>query len=197
MIFGATGWLFSPTRAPGWRPGGRGRESRIAECPLPCCQKVKRGARTPMPCGTQRRGSAPMSTARAEPHKNQDRVTELTPNKLALPVPKPGGANRPYPMACRIKQQRRRACLTTRLVRSQAGGFGQVDAEAAALVAVGHLQLRRAPGKMPALHPGAAASSQPPCRGRQRREPGTPTSPDRIDERRQHRTISLMKTSCP
>src|SRR3954454_7680929 len=44
---------------------------------------------------------------------NQDCVTGLTPNKLALPVPKPGDANRPYPMACRIKQQRRRACLTT------------------------------------------------------------------------------------
>jgi hypothetical protein len=97
MTCGATGWLFTPTRAPGWRPGGRGRESRIAGCPLPCCRKVKHGARTPMPCGAQRRGSAPMSTARAEPHENQDRVTGLRPNKLALPVPKPGGANHPHP----------------------------------------------------------------------------------------------------
>jgi hypothetical protein len=37
-------------------------------------------------------------------------------------------------MACRIKQQRRRACLTTRPVLSQAGGFDPVDAEAAALI---------------------------------------------------------------
>jgi hypothetical protein len=154
-----------------------------------------------MPGGARRCRSALMSTARAKRHQSRERGAGMTPTKPTLPDPRPGGASCPWsnpnPMACRIKQQRRRACLTTRLVRSQAGGFGQVDAEAAALVAVGHLQLRRAPGKMPALHPGAAASSQPPCRGRQRREPGTPTSPDRIDERRRHRTISLMKTSCP
>jgi hypothetical protein len=29
----------------------------------------------------------------------------VTPAKPALPAPRPGGANRPYPMSCRIKQQ--------------------------------------------------------------------------------------------
>jgi hypothetical protein len=118
-------WLASWGPRPGSRAAGR---------PLPCCRKARRGARTPMPCGVRPRGPAPMLTARAKPHESRERIAGITPNRLALPAPRPDGANRPYPMACRIKQQRRRACLTTRPVLSQAGGFDPVDAEAAALI---------------------------------------------------------------
>ena len=200
MTCGAIGWRSWPTRTPGWRAGVPDRENRIAECPLPCCRKVKRGARTPMPGGARRCRSALMSTARAKRHQSRERGAGMTPTKPTLPDPRLGGASCPWsnPMACRIKQQRRRACLTARPVLSQAGGFGQVDAEAVAtaLVAVSHPQRRTAPEECQYCT-GAAASSHPPCRGRQRRELGTPTSLGRIDERRRHRTISVMKGTYP
>ena len=131
MTCSAIGWPSWPTRVPGWRAGVLDRESRIAGSPLPCCRKAKSGARTPMPGGARRRGSAPRSTARAKPPESRERIAGMTPNRPALPAPRPGGANRPNPMACRIKQQRRRADLIVPLTLSQAGGFGQVDADVA------------------------------------------------------------------
>src|SRR4051812_23521946 len=86
----------------------------------------------PMPCGARRREPAPMSTERAKPHKSREHIAGMAPNRPALPAPGPDGANRPYPMACWIKQQRRRVDLIVSLALSQAGGFGQVDADVAA-----------------------------------------------------------------
>ena len=96
MTCGATGWRFSPSRMPGWRPGVHGRASRTAGCPLPCCRKAKSGARTLICCGVQPCGSAPMTTTGAGPRPNRDPDAEMMPNNLPLPARGRGGANHPH-----------------------------------------------------------------------------------------------------
>jgi hypothetical protein len=136
MTCGATGWLFSPTRALGWRPGVRGRASRTVGCPLPCCRKAKGGARTPICYGVQPCGSAPMTTLSAGPRTNRDPDAGMTPNNPDLPAQGRGGANQPHPrsnpVAARI--ERLRTCLTAPCPShySQPSGLCQVDAEAIA-----------------------------------------------------------------
>jgi hypothetical protein len=136
MTCGATGWPSSPTKAPGWRAGVLDWGSRAARCLLSCCRKAKRGARTPMPCGARPRGPVPMLTARAKPQASRvrDRRAGMMPNKPDLLAREPGGADRPNPMVCGIEQPRGRADLSALPALSQAGGFDQVDAEAAALI---------------------------------------------------------------
>jgi hypothetical protein len=87
-----------------------------------------------MPCGARRRGPAPMSTVRAKPHESRERIAGMTPNRPALPVREPGGADRPHPMARGIEQPRGRADLIVPLALLQASGFGQADVKAAALI---------------------------------------------------------------
>jgi hypothetical protein len=127
---------FWPSRMPGWRPGVRDRASRTAGCPLPCCRKAKRGARTPICCGTQPCGSAPMLKARAEQCASGNRGAGMTPNNPVLPAQGRGGADCPCPnpMACVIEHPRGRADLSALSTLLQAGGFDQVDVEAAALI---------------------------------------------------------------
>jgi hypothetical protein len=136
MTCGATGWPSSPTKAPGWRAGVLDWGSRAARCLLSCCRKAKRGARTPMPCGARPRGPVPMLTARAKPQASRvrDRRAGMMPNKPDLLAREPGGADRPNPMVCGIEQPRGRADLSALPALSQAGGFDQVDAKAAALI---------------------------------------------------------------
>ena len=110
--------------------GVPGRESRTAGCPLPCCRKAKRGARTPMPCGARRCRPARMSPARAKPpaSHNRDPGAGMTPNKPALSARGPGGANRahPNPMTSRIEWARTAACCGS--------GTGALTAQGAVLV---------------------------------------------------------------
>ena len=114
MTCGATGLPSSPTRAPGWQAGVLDQGSRAAGCPLPCCRKVRRGARTPICYGVQPCGSAPMSTLRAGPRTNRDPDAGMKPNNPALPARGSGGANHPHlssnPVAAGIKCPR--TCLT-------------------------------------------------------------------------------------
>src|SRR3954469_19473602 len=97
MTCGATGWLFSPTREPGWRPGVRGRASRTAGCPLPFCRKAKRDARTLICYGAQPCGAAPISPLRAGPSLSRKPGAGIIPNDPALPAQGRGGANHPHP----------------------------------------------------------------------------------------------------
>jgi hypothetical protein len=87
--------------------GVRGRASRTAGCPLPCCRKAKRAARTPICCGVQPCGSAPMMTAGAGPRTSHDRGAGMTSNNPPLPARGRGGANHPHlgsnPVAVRIE----------------------------------------------------------------------------------------------
>ncbi len=107
MTCGATGWLFLPSRMPSWRPGVRGRASRTAGCPLPCCRKARRGARTPISCGVQPCRSAPMMTAGAGPCPSRGLGAGMTSNNPPLPARGRGGANHPHlgsnPVAVRIE----------------------------------------------------------------------------------------------
>ena len=111
MTCGATGWPCWLNKAPGWRPGIPDRGSRIAGCPLPCCRKAKRGARTAICCGVQPCGSAPMLTARARPRTNRDPGAGMTLNNPPLPVQGRGGANHPHPSSNPVTA--RSECLRT------------------------------------------------------------------------------------
>ena len=96
MTCGATVWPFSLNRMPGWRPGVRGRASRPAGSPLPCCWKAGRGARTLICCGAQPCGSTPMKTTGTGPRPNRDPDAVMMPNNPPLPARGRGGANHPH-----------------------------------------------------------------------------------------------------
>src|SRR4051794_25370796 len=81
---------------PAGGPGVGGRGGRPAGCPLPCYRKARRGARTPISCGVQPCGPAPMMTAGAGPRTSHDRGAGMTSNNPALPARGRGGANHPH-----------------------------------------------------------------------------------------------------
>ena len=158
MTYGATGWLFSPTKAPGWRVGVRSRASRTAGCPLPCCRNAKRGARTLICCGVQPCGSAPMLTAGAEQYASRCRGAGMTSNDPALPDREPDGANHPHPSSNPVTVRIDAPDLpygTLPLSLLKSSGLCQVDAEATA--AVRFARLMESPALVPWRHSRAAA----------------------------------------
>jgi hypothetical protein len=73
----------------GPRPG----EPDCRGCPLPCCRKAGRGARTPISCGVQPCGSAAMSALRVRPRPNRGPGAGMIPKHPPLPARGRGGAN--------------------------------------------------------------------------------------------------------
>ena len=96
MTCGATVWPFSPTKAPGWRPGVRGQANRTAGYPLPFCQKAKRAKKTLICYGDRPCEPAPMSTLRAKQCVSRDRGAGMISKNPALPAREPDGANHPH-----------------------------------------------------------------------------------------------------
>jgi hypothetical protein len=153
MTCGATGWLFSPSRALGWRPGVRGRASRTAGCPLPCCRKAKLVARTPISCGVQPCQPGTASTLRAGPSTNRDPGAGITSNNPALLAQGRGGANHPHPRSNPVaaRSECPRNCLTEPCPSHYSQSSRPCQAVAEVIAAT---QFRRLAGPLPLYHSG-------------------------------------------
>ena len=113
MTCGATGWLFSPNKAPGWRPGVRARRAGLPGTPalLPESQTRRENVyllwRSTVP-------ASPDVDSESKTPRKLAIPTPMTSNNPPLPARGPGGANHPHPSLEPSGRQTEcpRTCLT-------------------------------------------------------------------------------------